>query len=88
MAESPREHFQQRFTAHVHSKLDDFERRIVQLERRLDEMSKVVAILSEWHKFELEERRGAPQTHAGKKVIGRIPIWGSMETAISPKMRP
>ena len=57
--------------------LDDFERRIARLEQRLDKMSKAVENLSAWRKFELDERSGAPHMHAGKMVIGRIPIWGS-----------
>ena len=56
---------------------EDFEQRIGQLERRMDEMSRALEILSSWHKFELKERSGGPEVHDGKRVIGRIPIWGS-----------
>lgn len=77
MAESPREQLRQRFSAHVHSKLDEFERRIAEIERQLAEVSRAVASLSAWQKFEVEEQAGTPRIHKGNRVIGRIPIWGS-----------
>lgn len=76
-SEHLRTHFEKRFTAQVHSKLDDFERHIGQLEQRVGEIARAVETLSGWRKFEMEERSGAPDMHNGKRVIGRIPIWGS-----------
>jgi hypothetical protein len=55
----------------------NLEQRLGRLERRMDEMSRDLEVLSNWHKFELRERSGGPEAHDGKRVIGRIPIWGS-----------
>jgi len=77
MPENSRVPLEERLTAQVNSKIEELARRVDQLERRMDEISRVIEILSSWHKFELEERRGGPAIHAGKRVIGRIPIWGS-----------
>jgi hypothetical protein len=71
MPESRGEHFSSRFVADVNSRLEESQRRVKELERRLDEMSKTVGVLVGWQKFDVAERSGGHRAdpHLGKRAL-------------------